>query len=189
VFDGAFATPEPGRVYVDFDRIFQRWRTQVLYAEGEMPLAITMISEARLFHLGFSEGLVEHFRNFDKASPLGFRCQPPLHCFSSPIMQRSIEPIRECGTTLVYFSWERQRLEKCSLENIDDIWDSYPSAQCALAALFIELFEDDTPEETLRSIASELSFVHIERLISEAIDNQGASYESWKTSFPLTCNG
>lgn len=35
VYDGAFATPEPGRVYVDIDRIFQRWRTQVLYAESE----------------------------------------------------------------------------------------------------------------------------------------------------------
>ncbi|MDO8989747.1 MAG: hypothetical protein Q7U91_08940 [Sideroxyarcus sp.] len=35
VYDGAFATPEPGRVYVDFDRIFQRWRTHVLYAEDE----------------------------------------------------------------------------------------------------------------------------------------------------------
>lgn len=35
VYDGAFATPGPGRVYVDFDRIFQRWRTHVLYAAGE----------------------------------------------------------------------------------------------------------------------------------------------------------
>ena len=35
VYDGAFASPEPGRVYVDFDRIFQRWRTHVLYAEDE----------------------------------------------------------------------------------------------------------------------------------------------------------
>lgn len=148
-----------------------------------------MISDARLFHLGFSAGLVEHFRNFDKASPLGFRCQPPLHCFSSPIMQRSIEPIWECGTTLVYFSGERQRFEKCSLENIDNIWDFYPSAQCALAALFIELFEDDTSEDILREIASKLSFAHIERLISEAFGNQGEKYGSWKISFPLTCNG
>jgi hypothetical protein len=104
-------------------------------------------------------------------------------------MQRPIEPLWECGTTLVYFSEERQRFEKCSLENIDDIWAYYPSAQGALASLFVELFEDETPEETLRTIASKISFMHIERLVAEANANHGANYESWRNSFPLTCNG
>lgn len=35
IYDGAFDSLEPGRAYVDFDRIFQRWRTQVLYGEGK----------------------------------------------------------------------------------------------------------------------------------------------------------
>jgi len=30
--DGAFVTSAPLRAYVPFERIFQRWRTQVLYA-------------------------------------------------------------------------------------------------------------------------------------------------------------
>lgn len=148
-----------------------------------------MLSDTRLLQLGFSEGLVEHFRNFDQASPLGFRCQPPHHCFSSPLVKRLIEPIWECGTTVVYFNKTLQRFEKCSLENIDNIWEFYPSAQCALASLFIELYEDEMPDETLRLIASQVSFEHIERLISGAVANQGANYDIWRSSFPLTCNG
>ena len=148
-----------------------------------------MLSDTSLVQLGFSEGLIEHLRNFDQSSPLGFRCQPPIYYLSSPIAKRPIEPIWECGTTLVYFSKERQRFEECSLENIDDIWAYYPSAQSVLAALFIKLFEDDTPEETMRITASKVSFKQIEYLIAEATINQGENYESWRNSFPLTCNG
>lgn len=35
IYDGAFDSAEPGRAYVDFDRTFQRWRTQVLYGENK----------------------------------------------------------------------------------------------------------------------------------------------------------
>lgn len=33
IYDGAFDSPVPARAYVDFDRVFQHWRTQVLYGE------------------------------------------------------------------------------------------------------------------------------------------------------------
>lgn len=139
--------------------------------------------------LGFSNSLVRHLENFDPNSLLGYRCQPPEHCLSSPIITRNIVPLWECGVVLTYFNRNSGLFEQCSLEAIDEVFDSFESVQAVLAALLMEPYEDELPEQGLRKAASEVGFLHIERLIREAESHQGESYIDWCTHFPATCEG
>lgn len=147
------------------------------------------MSIAALRELGFGAGLTRHLLNYEESSLLGFRCQPPHYWRSSPISARPITPLWECGTTLVYFHREAKLFEKCSLENIDDVWVSYKSAQAILADLFIELYEDELTYEELGSAADMLGFKHIERLLAEVEVNSGPLYGQWTKLFPSTCGG
>lgn len=142
---------------------------------------------ASLQDLGFSAGLVHHLLNYENSSLLGYRCQPPQYWRSSPISVRPIVPLWECGTTLVYFHKESKLFEKCSLEDIDDVWRQYSSAQEVLADLLIELYEDELTDDELGSAAEILGFAHIERFLVEADANCGSNYERWADAFPSTC--
>jgi hypothetical protein len=137
--------------------------------------------------LGFGAGLTRHLMNYEQSSLLGFRCQPPFYWRASPISTRPITPLWECGTTLVYFNRETKFFEKCSLEDIDDTWVKYRSAQAISADLFIELYEDEFSDEELKCAAEILGFKHIERFLEEVETNHGPLYDQWAKSFPSTC--
>lgn len=145
-----------------------------------------MISDT-LCDLGFGPGLADHLLDYDESSLLGFRCQPPLRWISSPISARPIIPLWECGATLTYYDNESKFFEKCSLEDIDDVWCRYSSAQAVLADLFIELYEDELEDEDLTLVANALGFKHVERLLAEVGATNPALYEQWATAFPSTC--
>ena len=142
-----------------------------------------------LRELGFGEGLARHLLSYEQSSLLGFRCQPPYYWKSSEISSRPITPLWECGTTLVYFNREVRLFEKCSLEDINNVWVRYCSAQAILADLFIELYEDEHTDEELLAGAKALGFEHIERFLLEAQENNGPLYGKWRKLFPLTCEG
>jgi len=137
--------------------------------------------------LGFSAGLIAHLDNSNHLPELAYRCQQPFYCFSSPISKRAIVPIWECDTTLMYFNESTQKFEKCSLENIDDIFAQYTSAQSVLADLLIELYEADLSEDKLRSLATHIGFQFIDRMLSELANLDRLAYENWRRLFPFTC--
>lgn len=141
-----------------------------------------------LLDLGFSEGLVRHLAKFDETSPLGFRCRPPLRYASSPISLAPIVPLWECGSVLTYYSELRARFEVCSLEDVGHPFASYRTAQAVVGGLFIGLFEDDLPEETLRSLACELHFSKIDLLLPGAQSHQGQEYTAWVSQFLRDCD-
>ncbi|MGS0894825.1 hypothetical protein ACVBGC_20155 [Burkholderia stagnalis] len=144
---------------------------------------------AYLRELGFGSGLVQHLSNHDASSLLGFRCQPPHYWRSSPISARPILPLWECGTTLVYFHRERRLFEKCSLEDIDNVWLQHKSVQAILADLLVDLYEDELTDEALRVAAETLGFKHIERFLAtvtvEHSDQNGRfrAYKHWREQF------
>jgi hypothetical protein len=144
------------------------------------------MNTAALKHLGVSEFIIGHLENHDLDSPLGFRCQPPYYWQSSPIAQRGIIPLWECGTVLWYFNPQTKMFENCSLENIDDVWHKYASLQPVLAELFLELYEDETEIGELRSLAESAGFRHVDRLLTEVEKNRDR-YWDWRDSFPATC--
>lgn len=148
-----------------------------------------MSTSTTLQELGFGEGLARHLVNYDRSSLLGYRCQPPYYWQSSPISKRPITPLWECGMVLSCFHRGEQMFHVCSLEKIDDVFAKYSSAQGLLAALFIDLYEDELSHEEMRSLATLLDFKHIERLLLEAEENNGDSYVSWRKRFPSTCEG
>ena len=142
-----------------------------------------------LRQLGVSEALIAHLENHSPSSPLGFRCQPPVYWRSSPIAERGIIPLWECGMVLWFFNPKTRMFEERSLECIDDIWSRHRSLQSVLAHLFLDLYEDETDNDTLRALAADAQFTHIERLLSEverAIDDE--AYSNWRDGFPDTCN-
>jgi hypothetical protein len=142
---------------------------------------------AALKNLGISEFIIGHLENHDLDSPLGFRCQPPFNFQSSPIAQRSIIPLWECGMLLWYFDPKTKMFENCSLQDINDIWHRYVSLQSVLAELFLDLHEDEVELDTLRGLAERSGFRHIDRLIAEA-NQQGTAYQNWRDRFPETCS-
>ncbi|MDO8331913.1 MAG: hypothetical protein Q7T36_15720 [Fluviicoccus sp.] len=139
--------------------------------------------------LGFAESLVKHLESFDPDSLLGFRCRPPEHCLSSPIIERNIVPLWECGIVLTYFNASSGMFEQCSLEAIDDPFYSLSSVQAALAVLFIDLYEDELSFQELTEAGSITGFLHINRLIEEAEKNLGKEYVVWREKFPSSCQG
>jgi hypothetical protein len=137
--------------------------------------------------LGFGDGLARHLLNYDEASPLAFRCKPPLYWLDSPIRERSIVPLWECGTVLSYYHRDEVTFQKCSLEDINNVWVKYKSCQALLADLFLDLYEDEHTEEELNQIADELGFRHVQRLLFEAGKNNESNYDEWRELFPYSC--
>ncbi len=137
--------------------------------------------------LGVSPFLIDHLEGDDLDSPLGYLCQPAYYWKSSPIAERDIQPLWECGTTLWYFNPATNAFEECNLENIDDIWHRYPSLQSVLAELILDVFEDDEPIDNLRQLAEKAEFRHIDRMLRE-IEEAGDAYHEWREQFPATCS-
>src|SRR5689334_758008 len=121
---------------------------------------VLIMNETALRKLGFSEGLIDHLRSYDPSASLGFRVQPAEHWRSSPIAEKKIVALWECGTTLNYFDQNSDTFRRCSLEDINDDWFRYRSVQAVLAKLFIELYEDELPNEQLLSVAQQVGFMH-----------------------------
>ena len=145
------------------------------------------MNETVLRELGLSEGILQHLREFKPSSPLGFRVQPAQHWRSSPISQQDIVPLWECGTTLTYFDRSSATYRRCSLEDIDAHWFSYRSFQAVLAQLFIELFEDELPNEELLALAEQVGFRHAGRLVAESDSLKREAYQAWASAFPPGC--
>lgn len=145
------------------------------------------MNEIVLRDLGISEGILQHLRVYEPSSPLGFRVQPAQHWRSSPIAQRSIVPLWECGTVLTYFDQSSATYRRCSLEDPKTDWFSYRSFQAALAQLFIELYEDELPDEEMLAIAKKVGFRYAERLIAESAGLNREAYYAWASAFPRAC--
>jgi hypothetical protein len=145
------------------------------------------MNETALRELGFSEGIIEHLRDYQPSASLGYRVQPPLHWRASSIADKRIVALWECGTDLTYFDQSSATFRKCSLENTNADWFRYRSVQAVLAQLFIELYEDELPNEQLLSVAQQVGFVHAEHLLREAEHQNSATYKAWATAFPLAC--
>lgn len=88
----------------------------------------------------------------------------------------------------MYFDNTAKLFGKCSIENIDETWGQYSSAQAILSDLIVELYEEGQTCDELRTVAGQLGFVHIERFLVEVEENNGTPYEEWRNRFPSTCN-
>ena len=139
--------------------------------------------------LGFLQALNDHLENFNLEDLLGYRCQPPYNCISSPIIKRNIVPLWECGVELTYFNKDTNHFEQCSLEAIDAPYFCAKSPQAVLANIFIYLYEDELSEVQLRAVASKVGFLHLERLLTSISNNQGNEYEAWRSNFIISCEG
>ena len=144
-----------------------------------------------LADLGFSIRLVEHLCDHDPLSALGYRCQLPLNYLSSPLSQKSIIALWECGTTITYFNRETHRFEQCDLEGIENLYFSLRTSQAVLADLFIALYEDDHSMDELRVVAKLIDFQHLESLLINVNHESGESqsYEAWRRNFLASCGG
>jgi len=145
------------------------------------------MSETVLRELGLADGLLRHLQAPDPSSPLFYRVQPARHWRSSPIAGRDIVPLWECGTVLTYFDRPSATFRQCSLEDVDVDWFRYRSLQAVLARLFIELYEDEVPDDVLVSLAGLVGFRHGDRLVAEADSLSRESYPDWAETFPSRC--
>jgi hypothetical protein len=146
------------------------------------------VNVTRLRQLGISERLIEHLRDYQPSSPLGFHVEPAEHWRSSPIAKRDIIPLWECGVVLTYFDRASATFRMCSLEDIDNDWFRYRSLQPVLAHLFIQLYEDEFPQAQLTALGREIGFQHAERMVMEAGALSREAYQPWADAFPLTCD-
>lgn len=136
--------------------------------------------------LGLSEALLAHLDGDSVASPLHYRCQAARAWRSSPMAGSGIVALWECGMVLDYFNPANGCFERCSLENIDEVWRSYASLQGLLAELFLNAYEDEVDDAALCACASLFGFHAIQRLLAEAA-NAGTGYRQWRTGFGASC--
>ena len=147
---------------------------------------VRMIDNKVLRALGLTEAMLCHLDGDSVASPFDYRCQEAHAWRASPIAGRGIVPLWECGTVLDYFNPANGRFERCSLENIDEVWCSYASLQGLLAELFLSAYEDEVDDVALCACASLFGFHSIQRLLAEAA-NAGVGYKQWRAGFGASC--
>jgi hypothetical protein len=140
-----------------------------------------------LREVGLTQGLIDHLDADDRSDPLWYRCQPACYWRSSPISERSVLGLWECGVVVTYFDRDRRRYEQCSLEDLSLVWHSHKSLQGVLAVLFIESYEDGLDSGELRNYAEKFGFRHIERLLAE-VPRDGLGYDRWRQAFPASCH-
>ncbi len=145
-------------------------------------------TEQSLRELGVPEQLISFLARGTQKTSLGDRFQPPLFCFSSPIIEKPIIPIWESGVVLVYFDKSDKTFKRASLECPDEYWWSYPDIQSALAEVMVQMYEGDWSDEELREAAAETGFLHLDRLLREVEGVSGDEYDVWSESFPGTCH-
>ena len=136
--------------------------------------------------LGLSEALLAHLDGDSVALPLDYRCQAARAWRSSPMAERGIVALWECGMVLDYFNPANGCFERCNLENIDEVWCSYASLQGLLAELFLNAYEDEVDDAALCACASLFGINAIQRLLAEAA-NAGTGYKQWRTGFGASC--
>lgn len=147
---------------------------------------VRMIDNKVLRALGLTEAMLCHLDGDSVASPFDYRCQEAHAWRASPIAGRGIVPLWECGTVLDYFNPANGCFERCSLENIDEVWCSYASLQGLLAELFLSAYEDEVDDVALCACASLFGFHSIQRLLAEAA-NAGVGYKQWRAGFGASC--
>jgi len=139
-----------------------------------------------LREVGLTQGLIHHLVADDRSDPFWYRCQPASHWRSSPLFERNVLGLWECGVVVTYYDRDRQVFEQCSLEDPDLVWHSYNSLQAMLAVLFIDAYEDELELSELRTYANKFGFRHIQRMISDVV-REHHNYESWRETFPASC--
>ena len=147
---------------------------------------VRMIDNKVLRALGLTEAMLCHLDGDSVASPFDYRCQEARAWRASPIAGRGIVPLWECGMVLDYFNPANGCFERCSLENIDEVWCSYASLQGLLAELFLSAYEDEVDDVALCACASLFGFHSIQRLLAEAA-NAGVGYKQWRAGFGASC--
>ena len=147
---------------------------------------VRMIDNKVLRALGLTEAMLCHLDGDSVASPFDYRCQEAHAWRASPIAGRGIVPLWECGMVLDYFNPANGCFERCSLENIDEVWCSYASLQGLLAELFLSAYEDEVDDVALCACASLFGFHSIQRLLAEAA-NAGVGYKQWRAGFGASC--
>ena len=145
-----------------------------------------MIDDKVLRALGLSANMLRHLDGDSVVAPFDYRCQEARAWRASPIAGRGIVALWECGMVLDYFNRANGRFERCSLENIDEVWCSYASLQGLLAELFLSVYEDEVDDAALRACASLFGFHEVERLLAE-VSNAGAGYKQWRAGFGASC--
>ena len=144
------------------------------------------MNEDKYRELGFNDFIVGHLKNYDTKHALGYRCTPPFYVESSPLAERDIFPLWECGVTVTYFNNETKKFEVCSLEDIEDVWASYSSVQGVLAHLVLDLMEDEKTDEEILRIGEAVGLKAIQALLAEA--NSAEDYSSWREEYPRQCS-
>ncbi len=144
------------------------------------------IDQGKYEELGFNDYFISHLTNHNPRHVLGFRCEPPYHVFSSPLIERNIFPLWECGITTVYFNEKTNKFEVCNLEDIDDVWESYSSIQGLFAYLLLQLWEDEKTDEEIVEIGNAIGFKFVSQLLQEA--ESAEDYSTWRETFPRQCS-
>lgn len=119
---------------------------------------------------------------------LTYRCQDPYYIFSTPVLPDSIHitPLWERGMTVTAYQHigSQGRFISFNLENPDDVIVIGPSFKSVIAALLIDLWENETPTQDLRGIAGLFEFRQLDELLreceSKARSETFAGYCAWR---------
>ena len=144
------------------------------------------IDEKEYKELGFNDYFINCLKEHNQDHVLGFRCEPPYYVYHSPLINRNVFPLWQCGTTTIYYNRTSQFFEVCNIEDIDDVWESYSSIQGIFAYLLIQLWEDEEPRQEIYKTAESIGFKYASQLLQEVETVE--DYGAWIRSFPMQCS-
>lgn len=147
-----------------------------------------IMNDESMRRIGVPKGLIAHLTGTRPLPALDFRVRRAEYWRNSPIAERNIIALWECGVVLTYFDVDSATYRQCSLESIDEVFFEHRSIQGVLAELFVVLWEDEMPDDELLALARDAGFVHAERLLRSMPDPSRHSDVLGSPSFADSCD-
>lgn len=122
---------------------------------------------------------------------LSYRCEEPCYIFSAQGLPEGIHitPLWERGMTVTAYQHEGQqgRFISFNLEDPKDVTVIGPTFKSVVAALLIDLWENEKSEQELREVARLFGFRHLDELLRECESRARletfAGYCAWRANF------
>lgn len=127
---------------------------------------------------------------------LSYRCEEPYFIFSASVLPEGIHitPLWERGSIVTAYqhSWPHGRFITFNLEDPKDVTVIGPSFKSVVAALLIDLWENEKSDQELREVARLFAFRHLDELLRECESRARletfAGYCEWRANFCELCD-
>jgi len=142
----------------------------------------------QLIKIGLPDVVIRIFDGNCEHPELSYRCQSPLFSFATDTsLPDGLIPFWERGVLVTAAEPSKGEFVKLSLEEPGNPWFVVPTFSEVVADLFIDLWEDEVPDEVLGPLAESFGFLHLDRLIAGLEKGATGDHDQWRVQLRTQC--